>query len=183
MPKVPTYDTPQEQARPLPGVRQESVASPALMADAATGGLGAFSKGLLDAGVGASAVSYYMADRENATAVLSVETARKEKWITFETDAQKNRQGANAKGLAKDTKDWWDKAAQEDFSALGNDAQRELYKRRMSPQAIQSLSVMSRFQNHQENVALGKATDAAVVAATNSAAASPTEENVRSEER
>ena len=179
MAQVPQYSLPQEQTRPLPSVRQESVATPSLLSGAAAVGTETLSKGLSDAGLGLSAVAYHMQEREDATLVLGVEAARKEKWIAFEADAHKTRLGANAGKIAQDTKDWWDKAFQEDGAVLKTDAQRELYKRRMRPSALQTLSGMSKFQNQQENVVLEQNTKAAGVAAIDSAAAAPSEENVK----
>lgn len=147
MPRVPAYDA-QVEARPLPGFRQESVATPALLGGAYDS-VAQASKGLSDFGAGVSAVAYNMQERENARVVQGLEAVRIEKMIANEADIRQNRQGEKAKNVTVDVKDWWDKAAEEDAPALTNDAQRELYKRRISAHRNQSLKNVSSFEAQQ----------------------------------
>ncbi len=165
MPTVPVYEQQIEQ-RPLPGFRQESVATPALLGGAADS-LNAAGRGLTDAGVAA----FRAQEREDMATVLGVETARKEKVIAFDADLRKNRQGANAAGVAQHAKQWWDDAAREDLAALQTDSQREVYVRRLAATRLSSLNSVSQFEAQQGEAVLVANTKAAVTAAINTAAA------------
>lgn len=176
MATVPVYES-QVQPRGLPGVRQDSVGSPALFASESDG-LTNLSKGASDAGTGMMAVAAHMRDREDLTAVLGVEAARKQKMVEFHADMKKNRLGSNADGLVEDTRRWWDEASKEDFEQLKTDRQREVYKQRMSAAALQSMSTASEFQIAQQQVALSQSAKASIVASINSAASNPTASNV-----
>ncbi len=169
MPTVPVYEQQIEQ-RPLPGFRQESVATPALLGNAADN-IASLSKGLSDIGADAAEIVYRMQEREDMTTILGVETARKEKLISADADMRKNRQGANATGVTQDAKRWWDEAAKEDLAVLKTDKQREIYKRRLAATRLSNIHNASQFEAQQGEIVLTNSTEAAVVAAIETAAA------------
>lgn len=175
MATIPIYDQ-QVEAKPTPGFRQDSVATPTLLGGAADSAQN-FGRGLNAAGADAAKVAVSMQEREDMTAVLDVEAARKTAAIAAEADIRK-LQGANAAGASQKIKEWWDKAAQEDSSLLTSDRQREVYQRRMQPTALQSLYGVSQFEANQGQVALTQAAKASVVSAQDTAAADPTPSTV-----
>ena len=169
MATVPVYESQIDQ-KPQPGFRQESVATPALlgsMADSAQN----FSKGLTDAGIGGAAVALHIQERQDMSAILGVETARKEAMITADADLRKNRQGANATGATQDVKKWWDEAAKQDLAALQTDNQRLVYLRRMAATRLSNIHSVSQFEAQQGDAVLVESTKAAVTAAINTASA------------
>ena len=130
MATVPVYQQ-QVEDKPLPGYRSESIATPAFLGGEADSAA-AFGKGLTDVGIGGAAVALHMQERQDMTAILGVETARKEAMIAADADLRKNRQGANADGATRDVKAWWDQAAKDDLASLQTDNQRQVYLRRMA---------------------------------------------------
>ncbi len=169
MATVPVYE-PQIDQKPLPGFRQESVATPALLGGAADS-LAAAGKGLTDAGIGGAAIAFRIQEREDMSAILGVETARKEAMIAADADLRKNRQGANAAGATQDVKRWWDEAAKQDLAALKTENQRQVYLRRMAATRLSSIHGASQFEAQQGDIALAESTKAAVTAAINAASA------------
>lgn len=169
MATVPAYEQ-QIREAPLPSVRQDSVATPALLGSEADS-MAAAGKGMSDAGIGLGAIAYHMQERQDMTAILGVEAARKEKMIAADADMRKNMQGANAAGVTQAVKDWWDNAAKEDMAALQTDGQREIYKRRMQATRLTSLHSTSQFETVQSQNALVDSTNAAVQSSINAAAA------------
>lgn len=169
MPTVPIYQQ-QIEDKPLPGVRQDSVATPTLLGSAGDSAQN-LGKGVSDAGVGIAAIGYQMQERQDMTAILQVETARKEAMVAADADMRKNRQGGNAAGVTQDVKKWWDDAAREDLAALQTDNQRDIYKRRLAATRLSNLHSASQFEAQQSDQYLGDTTKAAVTAAINTAAA------------
>lgn len=169
MATVPVYDN-QIEAKALPGFRQESVATPALLGSEADG-IAAASKGLTDAGIGGAAVALHIQEKADMSAILGVETARKEAMIAADADLRKNRQGANATGATQDTKRWWDDAAKEDLAVLKTDNQRQVYVRRMAATRLSNIHSVSQFEAQQGDAVLVGSTNAAVAAAINTASA------------
>ena len=165
MATVPTYDQ-QIEEKPLPGFRQDSVATPALLGSAADT-VSQAGKDMSEMGMQLGLAQ----ERQDMTAVLGVETARKEAMIAADADMRKNRQGANATGATQNMKQWWDDAAKQDFAALQTDAQRQVYLRRMSAVRLRSIHSISQFEAQQNDVALTESTKAAVTAAINTASA------------
>lgn len=165
MATVPTYDQ-QIEEKPLPGFRQDSVATPALLGSAADT-IAQAGKDMSEMGAQLNLAQ----ERQDMTAVLGVETARKEAMIAADAEMRKNRQGANATGATQDMKQWWDSAAKQDFATLQTDAQRQVYLRRMSAVRFRSIHSISQFEAQQNDVALTESTKAAVTAAINTASA------------
>lgn len=164
MATVPTYE-PQIEAKPLPGFRQESVATPTLLGGAADN-LAQASKDASEMGVQLNLAQ----ERQDMTAVLGIETARKEKLIAFDAEMRKTRQGGNAEGAVQSVKQWWDDAAKEDTANL-SDTQRAVYQRRMAATRLSNIHSTSQFEAHQLDQYLGDTTKAAVTAAVNTASA------------
>ena len=164
MATIPIYQQ-QVDAKPTPGFRQESVATPGLLGGAADT--------LVQAGKSMAAIGGQLElaqERQDMTAVLSVEAARKEKMISFDAEMRKTRAGGNAEGATQYVKQWWDGAAKEDTANL-NDTQRAVYQRRMAATRLEHIHTSSQFEAHQLDQYLGDTTKAAVVSATNTAAA------------
>lgn len=170
MPTVPKYE-PQVAPQPLPGFRQDSVATPGLLGGAADS-LANASRVLQNAGQGAAAVMYHMQEKENADAVFQAETKWKQEYVEFQADIGKNRKGDFAKGVTEDTKRWWDDAAKRHSEALGNDVQRRLLLNRMSAVRLNSFESVSKFEAAERERSLDMSAAASKVASIDLAAAS-----------
>ena len=174
MPNVPAYE-PTVASAPLPGVRQESVASPTLLGSANDGQL-ALGKGAQDAGVGLTAVAAAMKERDDTNAVLKAEVSLKESYLTYESDVRKTRQGEYAKDVTKNTKDWWAESASKHLESLTNPAQKELFIRRTAPLRLNSISQMSAFEDKQTQDVMLRGLAASTKSSIDIAIASPSEE-------
>lgn len=167
MPSVPSYDSFQVQARPLPGVRQESNVSPGMLA---TGDdqirLG---QGLQRAGAGLGELALKMQDRQNADMMFRAETALQTDFLEYKASASERR-GQNAWNITKDTATWFDKKASEHEGNLENDAQRMLFRQQATKLRTQALGYFSAFETEQRRVSLGESAQASIVGATNLAA-------------
>lgn len=171
MPKVPTYDAPQEQLHPLGAPRQDSVASPDLLGAQARN-TEALGKGMLAAGTGLSAIAYKMQEREDADSVFRAETALKDEYIKYEQDVRKTRQGRFAKDLTTDTEKWWDERLQEHTKGLGNGNQQRVFSERATRLRQQSVGAVSQWEagqlekSHDESWQASKASTIGIAAAT-----------------
>lgn len=173
MPVVKPYEETVAQ-KPLPGFRQESVASPALMSGAFDS-TARLSQGAMDAGTGASAVAFKMQEREDVDAIYRAETKLKEDYLTFDTDVKQNRKGDYAKGVAAETRAWWDENARKHIEGLKNDNQRRLFINRTSGLRLQSLERANSFEREQTDIAQEQSYKANKVAEVNIAANDPTD--------
>lgn len=148
MPRIPTYDTPQAEARALPGVRQSSAASPALFGAAAEQQI-ATGKSMLNAGTQLGDIANRMQDRENADSVFRVDGALKRDFIDYEQDVRKTRQGRFASGLVNDTEKWFDEQEKKHGAALTNEVQRQLFGQRLQSLRMSALDSVGRYQDTQ----------------------------------
>lgn len=174
MPAVPTYNTPQEQEHALPGVRQESIVSPALL-DAGAEQQGALGKGITDAGSGLAAISYHMEQRQNADVLFKSMAATKEAYIGYEAEVKKNRQGDGAQGITKDTAAWWKDHISKNVEGLANDTQKRLYQQHATDLQLRSLDTMSNFEVQQTDVGQQQNYKADKANTTNLVAANPSD--------
>lgn len=177
MPQVPTYESVAEQ-KPLPGIQQESVATPGLLGGAADSQAAA-AKGLETAGTGGVAIGVYMQDKEDADKVFQVETKWKGDYLAYQADINQNRKGDFSKGVTSDTQKWWDDNAKQHLEALDNDRQRKLLIKRMSPVRLNSVESVSKFEAQQRDISLDQSAIASKVASTDLAAANADEVTVR----
>lgn len=123
---IQVYDNSQVQQAPLPGARQESVASPGLMGGAADSQI-ALGSGALAAGTGLEAVAYHMQQKENLAKVQAATADYGNAVLNWKLDAEKNRTGAAAEGATGDFSDFHKKTTEEISKTLGNPAQREAF--------------------------------------------------------
>lgn len=126
MAKVPTYDSPQVDERALPGVRQESVASPALLGAAADSQI-KLGGAIASAGTGLEAVALHMQEKENLRAVQDATAEYGARVLDWQTDAKTKRTGVAAQGVVTDFSEWHKKQLDEIGTRLGNDAQRQAF--------------------------------------------------------
>jgi len=175
MPRVPTYDNPQVEARPLPGFRQESVATPALLGGAFDS-VAQASKGLSDVGTGLAAVAYNMQERENADKVFQAETTLKAQYLDYEASVRDTKKGAFSKGVTVETKAWWDEVGKKHVEGLDNDVQRKMFAKRMSGLRLQSLHNVSQFEAQQTEISHDASWQANKVGSIDIAAAHANEE-------
>ena len=177
MPKVPQYDAPQEQLQPLPGSRQDSVASPALLAGSQEG-LANVSRGLMSAGGDVMQIAEKIQERDDSIQVFSAKTAANDALVEYQNNLTANRRGVLAKGTAADTKAWWDERARKDLEALKTDRQRQLYLRSMAPHRTSSIDASARFEDQQTRAAQLDAVKATVASNISAAVVDPRDENI-----
>lgn len=178
MAKVPVYSEPQTELRPLPAVRQDSVASPSLFSAGAEKNLAA-GKQIIAAGEDFNKIAVQMAERENADMVFRAENALKTEYIGFQ-NAARERRGAAAKDLTKESADWWDKKIGEHSGNLSNPRQREIFTKRASGLRLQSVEGMSAYESEQRRISLNESTTASITSSIDLAASqvgTPTERN------
>lgn len=145
MPRVPVYES-QVEARGLPGVQQQSVASPEVLGDG--GQMARAGVALARTGAALNEVAVKFQERENADMIFRAETAITEEYIAYHNEAKK-RLGANAKGLTQDTTAWWEEAARRHSGNLGNDSQRNLFAQRLQRQRLGSIASISEFEGRE----------------------------------
>lgn len=127
MPNVPTYDTPQVAATALPGVRQESAATPALLGGAgeAQQNTGA---GLMAAGTGIAAVAYQMQQKEDLQKVQDASADYGKRVLDWRMEMEQKRTGAAASGAVTDFSDFHKQTVEEISKSLGNETQRRAFQ-------------------------------------------------------
>lgn len=167
--RVPTYDQPQVAPRALPGVRESSVASPALF-----GVVGQqqtdLAKNLGAAGSILAAASQKMQDREDADMVFRAETAAKDDYLKY-AETVRERRGQNAWGATKDTEKWFADQEKVHSEKLGNDNQRRLFGHTFTRLRLSALDFASRHEAEERRKSLEESAQASVVGSINLAAA------------
>lgn len=172
MARVPTYDNLQETERALPGVRQESIATPALL-DAGAEQTIALGKGVEAAGTGLAQVAYHMQQRENADVLFTNEANDKAAYLAYEADLRAKRQGNAAKGAAADTGTWWKDRISKNLEGMTGE-QKRLYTQRITPVQLSAIHSVSQFEAHQMEIAHDASWTADKHNTINLAAATPT---------
>lgn len=177
MARVPTYDAPQEQLRPLGAPRVDSVATPELLgADARQRAAGFAAMG--KAGEGAAAVAAGMFERENADVVFRAETALKDEYLKYEQEVQQKRQGRFAAELTRDTEKWFDERVKHHTGQLKNNQQQRAFAQRSVALRHASLASVSRYEAAQLERSHDEAHTASKNASISIAGQNPTPENV-----
>jgi|GEM_PF-2584752 len=151
MPRVPTYDQPAVTPDLVPGVRQSSVASPALfglqdrvLEQQAQQRL-AGAQALTRAGGGVLDFALKMQERDDLETIFTQEAALKDSWLQFETEARK-RQGANAKGITQDADDWFQQQHRDLTKGFTNANQQLAFERIFQRTRQSALSSMSGYE-------------------------------------
>lgn len=111
-----------------------------------------------------------MQHRENADMLFRVETAIKTDYLGYEQSARERR-GAAAWGLTKDTADWWDKNAATHTDNLQNPEQKRLFSQTVAKLRTQSLDGISHYEGEQKRVSLEESTKSSIASSINLAAA------------
>lgn len=168
MPKVTTYDTPQVEARALPGARQASVASPALFGADADNTI-AMGKGMLTAGTGVANAAYLMQERENADMVFRAETAFKDDYLKFEQTVR-SRKGMDAWGATVDAEKWFEEQKKKHSETLGNDAQRYIFDKQFQKLRLSSMGTIANYESDQRHRSVEESANASIVGSVNMAA-------------
>lgn len=171
MPRIPTYDTRQVESSALPGVRQSSVASPALFSAAAEQQI-ASGKSMLNAGTQLAGIAGKMQDRENADLLFRAETALKDDYLSFEGEVRNNRKGQAAWGLTQDTEKFFAEQEKKHSGILTNDAQRQLFNQSVTRLRQTAVGSMSSYEAGERRRSLDESANASIVGSINLAAAS-----------
>lgn len=172
MPSLATYNQPQVDQRALPGARQDSVASPELLG--ATGQQNErFGRNAQSAGSDLLGIATDMQTRQNADMVFRAETSLKTEYIAFENEVRQRR-GADAYGVAKETADWWDKKSREHSDGLENPVQQYLFNQVAQKLKIPSLDVVSGYEIEQRRASVRESATASIASSANLAAANAT---------
>ncbi|MER1940652.1 hypothetical protein ABS755_08080 [Castellaniella sp. FW104-16D08] len=151
MPRVPTYDQPTATPDLVPGVRQSSVASPALFGlqdrvqeqQARQRMQGA--QQLTRAGAGVLDFALKIQERDDLETVFKQEAALKDNWLQFEAQARQ-RQGANAKGITQDATAWFDQQHKDLTQNFTNANQQLAFERIFERTRQSAVSAMSGFE-------------------------------------
>ena len=170
---IPTYDAPQVELAPLPGVRQSSVASPELF-DTAAREQRAGAQALTQAGEGLAQVTQKLRERNDADQVFRAETSIKDSFLQQEQDWRAQRQGRFAKGITQDAQKWWADNIDKTAQGLDNDNQRRLFQQRAAAFREASLNSVAGFESQQLERSHDQAWAASKNVTINAAAAAST---------
>lgn len=173
MARVPTYDAPQVEARGLPGVRQSSVASPALFGAEGEKQM-AMGRGLMQAGEGFNAAATRLQDRENADMLFRAETALKDDYLKFEQGVRE-RKGQSAWGATTDTEKFFADQEKKHSEALTNDVQRKLFGQSVTKLRQSAMGSISSYESGERRRSLEESAQASIVGSINQAAAAAAE--------
>lgn len=164
--RVPTYDTPQVETRALPGVRESSVASPALFGAQADQVVAA-GKGIMQAGAGLAQFQH----QQDADTIFRAETALKEDYLAFEDDVRNNRRGQKAWGVTKDADKWFADQEKKHAQNLTNDVQRQLFGQSVTKLRQSAMGSLSTFEAGERRRSIEESANASIVGSINLAAA------------
>lgn len=173
MPRIPTYDTPQAETRALPGVRQSSVASPALFSGSADQQV-AIGRGLMSAGSQVDDIAVRMQDRENADMLFRAETALKDDYLKYETSVRQ-RKGQNAWGTTAETEQWFADQEKKHSDILQNDVQRKLFGQTVTKLRQAAMGSIANYESGERHRSIEESAGASIVGSINLAAANAAE--------
>lgn len=169
MPQIPAYDGPQVGLKPVNYDQASADSFGGVQARQLT----QLGQGMQQAGQALDVIS----DREIQTQVFNAEAAAKDAYTKWQQEATKSRQGEAAKGLAKDSEDWWGKASQDYGKDLSPAAQRMLQKA-FTQQRSASLGQMAHYENSQLDWAAGVAKTKNINASITRAVTDPSADNI-----
>jgi hypothetical protein len=151
MPRVPTYGTPQVEARPLAGARQVAPDSVLPQVGAA----------LQQAGGALGDVALRQQHQANLDSVLRAETGLKDAYLGFENSVR-DRRGVNAWNATIDAEEWWRKNGDSFLGQLENDEQRTAFRSTVARLRDQSLTTISRHESGERNAAVEESTRSSI---------------------
>jgi len=169
MPQVPLYDGPQVQTRAL----NYDQANPEAFGAVQGRTMQQAGQGIAQLGNALDAVN----EREVQTQAFNAEAAAKDAYVQWSQDAVKNRQGVAAKGLVKDSADWWGKAGETFGKDLTPMAQRML-QRSLQQQATAAAQSMGHYENAQLDAAQQLSLKATTQASRDSAVTDSSDANI-----
>lgn len=174
MPQIPMYEGPQAQTRALNLDQANPEAFGAVQG-----------RQLQQLGQGAQQVSNALDainERETQTQVFNAEAQAKEAYVKWSQEAVKNRQGVAAKGLVKDSQDWWSNAQKDFAKDLSPMAQRMLQKS-FSQQTIAAAQSMGQFENNQLEAAQQLSLKATTKSSIDSAVSDSSDANIATQKQ
>lgn len=174
MPQIPMYDGPQAQARAL----NFDQANPDAFGAAQGRQLAQVGQGATQLGNALDAIN----DREVQRELFDAEAKAKEGYLNWSKEQMANRQGAAAKGIAEDSKKWWDKTQQDMGQGMSSPMAQRMFGRVVQQQSLAALSDASRFETQQLELDLSQKTDATVDRSIKLAAQIPTPENIKQQQ-
>lgn len=171
MPTVPRVTGPEVAPQALPN----AMLSPAGGDAAAFGGIQARQIGE------AAILAQRIKERSDADAIFRAETALKTDYLEFER-AELGKLGANADGVAKRTKEWWDKALGTYGAGLSGEAQRA-FEMRSGAVRLAGTETLIRHEQTQKNRSLVESANASAQTSANLAVSNPTPETIANAQR
>lgn len=168
MATVPTYDAPLVNPAPLPGVRQESVASPGLFS-AEGDQLQRFGGSVEKSGADFLGIATNIQAKQNATDVFNAHSALANNYIAYQTE-QSQRVGVDARGLTQETANWFDKQIGDQSDNLKNTVQKRAFRMQAEGLKEQGISAFSHFEATQTRAAAVNAGQSSITSMTNLAA-------------
>lgn len=162
MPRVPTADLNVTPDRALPGVRQSSSASPALLG-AGAAQVGDLGRAVTDAGA-------KMQEREDADMLFRAETSIKDNYLKFESDVRNNRRGQQAWGVTQDADKWFADEERKHSEMLTNDRQRYLFNQSLTKLRQSAMGTLSGYEAGERRKSLEESAGASIVSSINLAA-------------
>lgn len=166
MPTVPRVSGPEVAPQALPNAMLSTAGGDA----AAFGGIQARQIGE------AALLATRVKERADVDAVFRAETALKTEYLEFER-AELGKMGANAEGVAKRTKEWWDKA-QSTYGAGLNGQARSAFDARSGAVRLAGTETLMRHEQAQKNRSVVESANASAQTSANLAVSSPTPETI-----
>lgn len=175
MPTVPVYDQAQEREAALPGFRQDSLASPAMLG-APGEAQQKIGEATLAAGTGLEAVAYKMQEKANLQKVQDAAATYTDSLQKWQEQAQKTRTNSAAAGLVGDFSTWHQKAVEDISKGLDNDAQRQAFNSTARKTGLAARHDVATFEIAQTKSADKMADDAMVKTNTDAGAKALTDD-------
>ncbi len=174
MPTIPTYDSAQVSAAPLPGARQESVVSPTLLNAGAEQQIQA-GKALLSAGKDVADIGARMQHEADLAAVQKALADYNEGAQNFQLNARETRTGRAAQGVVQDFDAWHNENANKILGSLTEERQRQAFIAQAGRSRLAIRHDMGTFQVSETAKANDLAFDASVSNLVNAGAIAVTE--------
>lgn len=163
----------------LGGIEQRPVGSsqqsPTLSAESATAGarqIERFGAALKDASTSAVDISLRLQAQEDAVKVMAAETALKNQYMEFQTQA-KERLGGNAWGLHSETTKWFDDKRKEIGPTLTTERQQRMFGAQFDNVRMQGVGWAGNHELSERRKYTEEASRASIVGSINMAAANP----------
>ena len=174
MPQIPMYDGPQVSTRAL----NFDQANPDAFGAAQGRQLAQAGQGAMQMSAALDAIN----DREVQRELFDAEAKAKEGYLNWSKEQMTSRQGAAAKGIAEDSKKWWEQTQQDMAKNMSSPMAQRMFGRVVQQQSLAALSDSSRFETQQLELDLSQKTDATVDRSIKLAAQIPTPENIKQQQ-